>query len=110
LVQCFSEKAIGQDAASGAQIKGKVLEESKDPAAYASVGLLKSSDSTLIKGTMTNDKGEFVLQNIPAGNYLLSFESTGNLKLYTGPYKIDQTTTKLLVNDIQSTSNRRHFC
>jgi outer membrane receptor protein involved in Fe transport len=52
-----------------ASLKGKVLEAtSKAPLAYAEIRLLKNSDSTLVTGGITDDKGLFALE-APYGEY-----------------------------------------
>ena len=44
-------------------------ETSKKPVQYANVSLLRQSDSVLIAHTAANDKGEFLLQMVPDGDY-----------------------------------------
>ncbi|MDR1792686.1 MAG: TonB-dependent receptor [Bacteroidales bacterium] len=44
---------------------------------YATVGLLKAEDSTSVSGVSTNEKGEFTLSNIAAGNYLFKISYVG---------------------------------
>lgn len=46
-------------------ISGKIQDIEGEPLSFANVLLLKTSDSTLIKGTMTEITGEFILDNIP---------------------------------------------
>ncbi|MDF3076815.1 MAG: TonB-dependent receptor [Sphingobacteriaceae bacterium] len=53
-------------------VKGIVVDEqSKSPLDYASIALLKTSDSTVVAGTLANEKGEFTLSKIAAGTYSL---------------------------------------
>ncbi|ASZ11522.1 TonB-dependent receptor family protein [Chitinophaga pendula] len=49
---------------------------------YASVALLKTKDSTLIKGTVADSAGSYRLEGIAAGNYLLLGRLTGYAPLY----------------------------
>jgi outer membrane receptor protein involved in Fe transport len=58
-------------------IKGQLLDAQSEPLSYANVLLLEATDSTLIKGTVTDDAGLYTLKNIDKGNYLLSFEMIG---------------------------------
>jgi outer membrane receptor protein involved in Fe transport len=58
-------------------IRGTVLGQAKKPLAAANVLLLKPTDSTLVKGTITNDAGQFSLDKITPGNYNLVISFTG---------------------------------
>lgn len=60
-----------------ASIKGKVLEsQSKAPLAYAEIRILKNSDSTLVTGGISDDKGQFSLE-APYGEYHAIVEFLG---------------------------------
>ena len=56
--------------AKGQSISGKVLEPTGDPLSYANVLLLNLSDSSLVKGAVTDTLGNFVIFDVPDGNYL----------------------------------------
>lgn len=63
-------------------IKGKIIEsDSLNPISYSSVALYSLPDSTLVKGVISDDKGDFLFSYIPAGNYyiivnFLGYENT----------------------------------
>lgn len=44
---------------------------------YVNVVLLRSADSGFVNGTVTNDKGRFVLEEIAPGDYLLQYSFMG---------------------------------
>lgn len=57
-------------------VKGYVIDESHEPVGFASVAV--ASDSTFLSGTLTNEKGEFVLQLAKSEKpYLLSISFIG---------------------------------
>lgn len=58
-------------------ITGQVLDENREPLAYANVLLLNPLDSSLIKGVVTTVDGIYDMENITAGDYLLSFLMIG---------------------------------
>ena len=59
-------------------ISGAVFEkESKHSLEFVNVSLLRASDSTLVKGAVTNEKGEFTITEIPAGKYYIKLNSVG---------------------------------
>ncbi len=70
-----------------AQVKlyGNVVESIDKPFSGANVLLLKSSDSSLLKGTVTNASGNFSFENVLAGKYLMSISYTGFKTGFTKP-------------------------
>lgn len=65
-------------------IKGKILDEKSQPIAYATVTLLKISDSSLVKGAITDEQGEYEFA-VPSGDYLLAASMIGMTKVYSQP-------------------------
>lgn len=58
-------------------IKGTVKNAANQEAAeYVNV-VLQTADSAFVEGTTTNGKGDFLLDKIPAGDYLLALSSVG---------------------------------
>lgn len=66
-----------------ATLRGTVTDASGEPLLQASVRLLASADSTLVKGAVTNNNGRFVLENIKAGKYIVEASYVG----YTAGYQ-----------------------
>ncbi|HLG40446.1 MAG TPA: TonB-dependent receptor [Chitinophagaceae bacterium] len=63
-------------------ISGIVQEKtSRQPVEFATVELLKASDSTIVKSTVTDRKGKFVLEKISNGNYVLQCTFIGFEKI-----------------------------
>jgi outer membrane receptor protein involved in Fe transport len=54
-----------------------VYEEDKVPAAFANVLLFLEGGEDFIKGTLTNEKGEFVFKNLAPGNYKIQISFMG---------------------------------
>lgn len=63
--------------AQTANITGKTSTENKSPLSLVTVSLLKKSDSSLVKVAVSNDVGNFTIDNITSGNYLLKFTNVG---------------------------------
>lgn len=76
---CFGQTAIG----------GKVQDDTGEPLSFANVLLLKAGDSTLVKGTITEENGAFLLENIPQGQYVVSVSMMGFAPVTTEQYNID---------------------
>lgn len=89
LSQLTSFKINAQTVTASGKLNGKVLDEKKGSFPYVSVSLLKAQDSTLIKGTLTDDNGSYLFNGVKAGQYLLVFNAVGYTKYVKGPYTID---------------------
>ncbi len=64
------------------KISGRVLDKSKaQPVEFANVVVKRSGDSTVVKGVVTDPKGEFVLENLKFGQYDLTVFFVGYQKL-----------------------------
>ena len=72
-------------------IKGKIVSADKKALSDANVLLLSSIDSTLIKGEITNNAGEFFFQNIKDGEYLISCSYAGFETLFLPQIKTSQS-------------------
>jgi outer membrane receptor protein involved in Fe transport len=76
LTLLFAQISLAQTAKT-AQIKGKIIEaQTKAPLAYAEVRILKNTDSTLVTGGISDDKGQVSLQ-VPYGQYYAVVEFLG---------------------------------
>ena len=58
-------------------LMGKVRDQNNEAIPFASVFLLRSSDSVLVKGTSADDYGNFELTNVPKGLYFLQASYIG---------------------------------
>ena len=70
LLIIFFAKASGQ-------VSGVLRGTNGLPVSYASVSLLKSNDSTLIKPALTDEKGAFKIGTVLQGKYILKISSIG---------------------------------
>jgi len=65
-------------------IQGKVLDKiDEGTIEMATVRLLKTTDSTLVQGGLTDDKGSFTLSKVKDGNYLLEIRYLGYKNKYS---------------------------
>ncbi|HMT36609.1 MAG TPA: carboxypeptidase-like regulatory domain-containing protein, partial [Chitinophagaceae bacterium] len=64
-------------------IAGVVTDKDKKPASFVSVLLLKSQDSSLVKGDVSNDKGEYQFDEVANGEYIISSTNIGYKKYYS---------------------------
>ncbi|WP_431215257.1 carboxypeptidase regulatory-like domain-containing protein [Puia sp. P3] len=68
---------------SQALISGLVLDRANKPLTGVNVLLLRSADSSLQKGMVTDEKGAYTFVKVRAGSYLISFSATGYDKVYS---------------------------
>jgi len=60
------------------EVVGRTINSNtKKPVEYATIAVYKSNDSTLITGCISNEKGYFVIEKLPSGNYYLLVSSLG---------------------------------
>ena len=100
LITLLSFDSIAQN------ILGTILDNEKKPVPYATVMLKKSSDSTLYKGEITGDAGDFVFSAVKAGNYFLQIQYIGFETLILKDITVSEETPELNLGDItlQNTS------
>jgi iron complex outermembrane recepter protein len=72
LLLCF---CLSQDTFS--QISGKLTTAGGGPLPMANVLLLKSTDTSLVKASLTDEKGVFQIENARQGKYILRCSSVG---------------------------------
>lgn len=58
-------------------IKGKVTDINNNPIEFATIALLNPVNDHIIKGEMSNNKGEFVIENIQTGTYKIKVTMLG---------------------------------
>lgn len=59
-----------------------VTDENNQPLEYTTIIVLNPSDSSMITGGITNERGVCVMDNIPWGNYLLKISYIGHQSIY----------------------------
>ncbi|MGB3849650.1 MAG: TonB-dependent receptor family protein [Tunicatimonas sp.] len=73
------------------EISGTVQDEQDQPLPFANVLLLSASDSALVKGTVADTTGAYVL-SVPAdARYLLSIQMVGYTPYFSEPFRAQQT-------------------
>lgn len=100
LSQLTFSPAKAQTNKADGKLGGKVLDEKKVSFPYVSVSLLKAQDSTVIKGTLTDDQGNYLFAGLKEGQYLIAFNSVGYVKSFRGPYTISNTRKLINIEQI----------
>ena len=103
LVASFTGKA--QSVTNG-KVIGTVTALQK-PAESASIGLLRTKDSALVKLAVTNHLGQFEFDNIKEGSYLVSVQLAGYNKFYSAAFAISNEQKAFTVKNIHLAENSK---
>ncbi|AYL98401.1 outer membrane beta-barrel family protein [Mucilaginibacter celer] len=93
LVAISWSASFAQQAKPAAKVSGSLVNEQGKPLDYASVSLLRASDSTLVKGALSNDAGVYVFDNIKAGNYVIKATVVGYKKAVSKAFTVAENST-----------------
>lgn len=95
----YLQFVILNSASAQNSISGKVLDDNASPLPFANVLILSAQDSSLIKGELSNDVGEYLFSNVKEGNYLISSSYIGYNTSYSSSFNIDAN-SNLIVDDL----------
>jgi hypothetical protein len=87
--------SFGQTGA--AKVSGSLVNDQGKPLDYASVSIIKATDSTVVKGALSNDNGVYSFDKIPAGKYLVKATIVGYVKAVSKPFTVTESSTKVEV-------------
>lgn len=81
------------------QVKGTIKDAvSGSSIPFASIVLLKQSDSTLVTGQMSSEQGAFELATNESGNYFLAITSAGYQKTLSAAFTLNTSTSPVQLN------------
>jgi hypothetical protein len=80
-------------------VSGQVRDAAGKPVEFATVLLVRSADSSLVKGAITDAQGKYVIETTKEGSYRVNATQVGYQKVYTPVFaiKLDQLTYELPV-------------
>lgn len=102
-------EVFAQDAEGKGKISGRVLDEKGIAVGYGTVSLLKVQDSVVVRGSLTNEDGNFSIGNIVPGSYLVAVEGVGRKKVIKGPFKVMSGNEPLVIEDIVLSGDAREL-
>jgi iron complex outermembrane recepter protein len=85
---------------SKGKIYGAVINGNQKPVEGASISLLKAKDSSLVKITVAGKSGNFELEKLDGGNYLLSITAVGYSAFVTQPQSLGEGKWELNIGNI----------
>jgi len=70
------------------QVKGHYVDNAGNPVPFASVMLLNSSDSSLVKGNVTNEAGDYEIKIGLSGSYVVIIEHIGYVQVSSPTFSL----------------------
>lgn len=74
----------------GAAVSGKITNMNSKSLPQANVALFNTSDSVIVKGTITDNEGLFVMENVAPGNYYLTVSLLGYTTYRSNTFSLAQ--------------------
>jgi iron complex outermembrane receptor protein len=90
-------------------ITGTLLNEQGKPVDYATVTLLRATDSTVVKGTLSTDAGTYTFDHIASGSYIVAVTNLGYTKAYSAAIDANGNQQTVAVPAIKMQANSRNL-
>jgi hypothetical protein len=88
-ILCFFLTACHQVDAQSV-VRGMIKDANEKVVEFANILLLKSTDSSLVKGMITDATGKYLFENISNGRYLLSATYTGMSQEFSPVFEVSE--------------------
>src|ERR1700722_10953455 len=89
-------KTTGPAALFGGKISGNIIDDKGQFLEAVTVSLLKATDSSRIRETVTNKRGDFVFTELQDGKYLLLASSVGYNRFYSQQVELSGQSSRIL--------------
>ncbi|MDP9080158.1 MAG: TonB-dependent receptor family protein [Bacteroidota bacterium] len=83
------------------KVSGLLIDDKGKPMDYATVSLLNVKDSTVIKGTLSNDNGAYVFDHITPGTYIVKATNVGYEKTLSKPFTVSDASSDITLPAIK---------
>ncbi len=99
LILFFSALCTGIKAQTA--LKGRLLNSKGEAVEFATIALLKSSDSSIVKGSYTNERGEYTIEQVMPGSYLIRAMVVGLGRKQSTVFVVQEGQTGMQVEDLR---------
>jgi len=89
----YAQAKIGKVTGTAKSVDGKALDG-------ATIGLLRAKDNSLAKSAISNKAGEFEIEKIADGQYVISITAVGYAKQISQPFTISETNSLVQLGDL----------
>lgn len=80
-----------------AKITGSIVNQQNKPVEFATVSLLRTKDSSVVKGALGTEAGTYSLDRVTPGNYIIKTTMVGYNKGISKPFAVTAATTDVKV-------------
>jgi hypothetical protein len=87
-------------ASASVSITGRVLDKDEQPIVYATVTIISPVTGEIVEGDMCDDNGNFIIEKVQPGEYILSVRNVGFEKDETRIVTVDVTKGSIAEDDI----------
>ena len=94
---------------SGGKINGKIIDEAGKTIDYATVSLMNSSDSSIVKVLFSDEQGNYAFDQIKSGSYFVQAELLGYSKSNSESFWVQSNNQAIKVKDIQLSVNNKEL-
>jgi outer membrane receptor protein involved in Fe transport len=93
--------AIAQNSTHATAISGQLVDENGKPMDFATVSLLKAQDSSIVKGTLSNEQGAYTFDHINSGTYIIKASVVGYTKAVSQVFTLPNGTANFTVPSLK---------
>jgi len=102
LIMTFASITKAEEIKSTGTITGNVTDSlTRQAVEYANITLYRTKDSVLVQGTVTNVKGDFVMDKLPFNNYYIACDFIGYKKIFIRNIIINSNNPKVFIGNIK---------
>lgn len=81
-------------------VTGRIVDVSNEPVNYATATLINPQTGEIVKGDMSDDSGEFIIEHVQPGEYILSVRNLGHETDETLSVNVEDGMNSLVVKPI----------
>ena len=85
-------------------VGGAITQTGNNPAAFATVTLLKAKDSSLVKGAIADINGKYAFEQVKQGKYLVAAVSIGMTKAYSKVFDVAGSNVRMPALSLEAAS------
>ncbi|WP_276360327.1 TonB-dependent receptor [Daejeonella sp. H1SJ63] len=93
IISCFLVNAgisFAQSKIAGSKVSGTVLDQERKALDFATISLLKAKDSSLVRTAVSDLEGNFIIKDLPGGEYILTASMVGFVKSRTEAFSVNE--------------------
>lgn len=79
---------LAQTKPATAKVSGSLIDVQNKPVSYATVSLLSAKDSSLVKGGLTDDAGNYSFDRVAQGSYLIKATNIGYVQTISKSFEV----------------------